>query len=217
MEGGGDVCPQPIGSAMSRPAMSANRGGMKRARGARSSARKSPRSLMPRARMASVNWARSSDSASVMTGLYPADVVSFASTFRKNLLKSQPRIMIGEIEPERGDRNLLGRQRRKVGSLRLLVSAALEHQPEVGKAAAVASLLDPHQFGVAPALAGELDSLHLRRRAGGKVDVDEAARADAGGQNCANDRRGMRFRRLPFDFRPSHRTAIGLRKGELGN
>src|SRR6202167_6470974 len=179
MEGGGDVCPQPIGSAMSRPAMSANRGGMKRARGARSSARKRPRSLMPRARMASVNWARSSDSARVMTVPYPANVVSIASTVRKSLLKSQTRIMIGEIEPERGDRNLLGRERRKVGSLRLLVSAALEHQPEVGKAAAVAPLLDPHQFGVASTLAGELNAFHLRRWAGGKGDVDEGGRGDA--------------------------------------
>ena len=64
---------------------------------------------MPRARMASVNWARSSDSATVMTGLYPADVVSIASTLGKSLLKSQTQIMIGEVEPERSDRNLLGR------------------------------------------------------------------------------------------------------------
>src|ERR1700722_15608961 len=217
MEGGGDVCPQPTGSARSRPVMSANRGGMKRARGARSSARKRLRSLMPRARMASVNWARSSDSATVMTGPYPANVVSIASTTGKRLLKPQTRIVIGEIEPERGDRNLFGRQRRKVGSLRLLVSAALEHEPEVGKAAAVASLLPPHQFGVAPSLAGERNSRHLGRRAGRKVDVDEAARSDAGGQNRANDRRGMRFRRLPFDLRPSNRAAIGLRQGDRGN
>ena len=48
-----------------------------------------------------------------------------------------------------------------------LVSAALEHEPVIGKAAAVAPLLDPHQFGVAAALPGELDSRHLggaRRR-----------------------------------------------------
>src|SRR5271169_1479258 len=133
--------------------MSANRGGMKRARGARSSARNRPRSLMPCARMASVNWARSSDSATVMTGFYPADVVSFASTLRKSLLKPQTRIMIGEIEPKRRDRNFFGRQRREVRPLRLLVRAALEHQPEIRKAAAVAPLLDPHQFGVAAALA----------------------------------------------------------------
>ena len=40
--GGGDVCPQPIGSAMSRPEMSAKRGGMNMARGARSRQRWRP-------------------------------------------------------------------------------------------------------------------------------------------------------------------------------
>ena len=76
---------------------------------------------MPLARMASVNWARSSDSATVMTGPYPADVVSFASTTGESLLKSQTQIMVGEIEPERRDRNFLGRQSRKVRPFRLLV------------------------------------------------------------------------------------------------
>src|SRR6201996_3002039 len=135
MEGGGDVCPQPIGSAISRPAMSANRGGMKRARGARSSALRRLRSLMPLARMARVNWARSSDSATVMGGLYPAHGVSFTSTLRESLFKPQTRIMVGEVEPERGDRNLLGRQSRKIRPFRLFVGAALEHEPEVRKAA----------------------------------------------------------------------------------
>ena len=77
---------------------------------------------MPLARIASVNWARSSDSAAVMTGPYPADVVSFASTPRKSLLKSQTRIIVGEVEPQRRDRDFLRRERREVRSLRRLES-----------------------------------------------------------------------------------------------
>src|ERR1700733_3023306 len=196
IEGGGEVCPQPIGSARSRPEMSANRGGIKSARGARSSARSSSRSLTPLARMASVNWARSSDSATVMTGPYPANVLSLTSTLRKGLLEPQTRIMVGEIEPKRRDRNFLGRQRREVRPFRLFVGAALEHQPEIRKAAAVAPLLDPHQFGVASALAGELDPRH---------------------EDGANDGRGVPFPRVPFDHRPPDRAAIGLRQSDRGN
>ena len=53
---------------------------------------------MPLARMASVNWARSSASATLMTGAYPADRASFGSTPGEGLLEPQTRIMIGEIE-----------------------------------------------------------------------------------------------------------------------
>ena len=62
IEGGWEVWPQPIGRAMSRPEMSANRCGMKSARGTRSSARRRSRFSIPLARMARVNWARSSAS-----------------------------------------------------------------------------------------------------------------------------------------------------------
>src|SRR3984957_15712542 len=129
IEGGGDVCPQPVGSAMSRPEMSANRCGMKSARGARSSARKRPRSLIPFARIASVNWARSSCSVALIGAPRPPDGGSLILPPRKRLLEPQARIVVRQVEPERRNRDFLRRQGRQIGPVLMLIGAALEHEP----------------------------------------------------------------------------------------
>src|SRR5271166_2361780 len=204
VDGGGEVCPHPIGRAMSRPEMSAKRWGMKSARWTRSSARRSVRSSTPLARMASVNWARSSASEALTGGR--------ASSPFKRLLEPEPRIVVGEVEPQRRDRNLVFGESRQIGSVVEPDLAALEHQPVVGKAASVAPLFDPHQFGVALALAGEGDSLDLVGGAGREVHVNEPSWRYAGRQNLANERRGVRSRGVPFDRSPPVYAGIGLRQ-----
>src|SRR5580704_12110502 len=181
-EGAGEVCPQPIGSAMSRPEMSAKRWGMKSARGARSSARRSSRSSMPLVRIASVNWARSSAS-DALTGRLP--IRRSCSPLCERLLEPQAVLVVGEIEPERRHRNLLRGKRREIRAVLELDLAALEHQPIIGNAAPVPPLFDPHQLSVALALAGEGHARHLASGAKGEVHIDKAAGGNAGGEDLA--------------------------------
>src|SRR5271166_1530767 len=185
-EGAGEVCPQPIGNAMSRPEMSAKRWGMKSARGARSSARRSSISSMPLVRMASVNWARSSAS-DALNGRLP--IRRSCSPLCERLLEPQAVVVVGEIEPQRRHGNLLRRKRCEIRAVLKLDLAPLEHQPIVGNAAPIPPLFDPHQFGVALALAGEGHARYLASTAEGEVDIDKAAGGDARAENLANQRR----------------------------
>ena len=154
--------------------------------------------------MARVNWARSSASGALKRAAPSGAAVSFSSPGLERLLEPQARIVVGEVEPERRDRNLARRERRQIGAvLELDLGAALEHQPIVGKAAPVAALFDPHQFGVATALAAEGDPPDLVGGAGRKVHVDEPARRNAGGENLADERRGVRSAEFhSIDVRP---------------
>src|ERR1700690_2484062 len=139
-------------------------------RGARSSARNSRRSRMPRALSRNMNWMRSSASGLPLDALSSEGVV-IESAARKNRGVTRAGRFVGQIEAKRRDRHLLGGERLDVGAGPGLEPAALEHQPVIGNSAAVAALLDLHQFGVAPTLARDGDAGRFRRCAGGKIDV----------------------------------------------
>src|SRR5208283_4220015 len=92
---------------------------------------------------------------------------------------------------ERRHRNLLLGQRGEVRAVVDVDLAALEHEPEIRKAAAVAPLLDSHQLGVPLTLAGESDSFDLVGGARREIDVDEPPGRDAGGEDFSNQRDGV--------------------------
>ena len=112
---------------------------------------------------------------------------------------------------------LRSRERGEVRAVLELDLPLLEHQPEVRKTAAVAPLLDAHQFGVATPLAGEGDAGDLVGGARREVDIDEAARRDSRFEDLADERDGVLFRRIPLDQRAAVHAGVGLGQGDRRN
>src|SRR3569833_1560186 len=107
--------------------------------------------------------------------------------------------LVGAVEPQRRDRHPARGKRRQISALfrRLQCGCALEADPEIGIAAAVAALGDVEEAKVALALPGDANTLDLLRRAGREIDVDDGILRHAGVEHLAHDLRTKLERRIP--------------------
>src|SRR5262249_20688543 len=97
--------------------------------------------------------------------------------------------LIGAVEPERRHRDVALPECREVGAFRRGIHhrGALEADPEIGIAAAIAPLVDPQKAEIALGLPRGADSGNLLRRAGRGVYIDSGVLGDARGDHLAQD------------------------------